>query len=52
MSLVALYEGQSLAMELWECLTRLGFHACFFNPGFRDARSGRMLQMDGVFVRR
>jgi len=52
MSLVTLYEGQSLAMELWECLAGLGFHACFFNPGFRDARSGRMLQMDGVFVRR
>ena len=51
MSLVPLYEGQSLAMELWAHLMRVGFQACYFNPGFRDPRSGRMLQMDGVFVR-
>jgi FkbM family methyltransferase len=52
MSLVPLYEGQSLAMEMWEYLMSLGFQACDFNPGFRDPLSGRMLQMDGVFVRR
>jgi FkbM family methyltransferase len=52
MSLVPLYDGQSLALELWEYLMSLGFHACYFTPGFRDPRSGRMLQMDGVFVRR
>jgi len=52
MSLVPLYEGQSLAMEMWEYLMSLGFQACDFNPGFRDPTSGRMLQMDGVFVRR
>jgi FkbM family methyltransferase len=52
LSLVPLYEGQSLAIELWEYLNRLGFQACYFNPGFRDPQSRRMLQMDGVFVRR
>lgn len=52
MSLVPLYEGQSLAMDLWEYLTSIGFQACYFIPGFLDPRSGRMLQMDGVFVRR
>jgi FkbM family methyltransferase len=52
LSLVPLYEGQSLAIELWEHLNRLGFQACYFNPGFRDPQSRRMLQMDGVFVRR
>jgi FkbM family methyltransferase len=51
MSLVPLYEGQSLAIELWTHLMSVGFQACYFNPGFRDPRSGRMLQMDGVFVR-
>ena len=51
MSLVPLYGGQSLAVELWEYLNALGFQACYFNPGFRDPRSKRMLQMDGVFVR-
>ena len=51
MSLVPLYEGQSLAIELWEHLMSLGFQACYFNPGFQDPRSARLLQMDGVFVR-
>ena len=51
MSLVPLYEGQSLAMELWDYLTTLGFQACDFSPEFRDPQSGRTLQMDGVFVR-
>jgi len=51
MSLVPLYEGQSLAIELWAHLMTVGFQACYFNPGFRDPRSGRLLQMDGVFVR-
>jgi FkbM family methyltransferase len=52
MSLVPLYDGQSLATELWEYLMRLGFQACYFNPGFRDPGSKRLLQMDGVFIRR
>ena len=52
MSLVPLYEGQPLAIDLWQRLTRLGFQACYFNPGFRDPQSRRLLQMDGVFVRR
>jgi FkbM family methyltransferase len=51
MSLVPLYEGQPLAIDLWTHLMSVGFQACYFNPGFRDPRSGRMLQMDGVFVR-
>jgi FkbM family methyltransferase len=51
MSLVPLYAGQMLAMELWEYLMSLGFQAYYFNPGFLDPRSGRLLQMDGVFVR-
>jgi FkbM family methyltransferase len=52
MSLVPLYDGQLLALELWAFLDRLGFQACHFNPGFRDPQSRRMLQMDGIFVRR
>jgi FkbM family methyltransferase len=52
MSLVPLYEGQPLAIDLWQYLTRLGFEACYFSPGFRDPQSRHLLQMDGVFVRR
>ena len=51
MSLVPLYEGQYMAWELWEHLMSVGFQACYFNPGFCDTNSWRMLQMDGVFVR-
>ena len=49
MSLVPLYEGQTSAIELWEYLVNLGFQAFDLSPGFREPRSGRMLQMDGVF---
>lgn len=51
MSLLPLYDGQSSAIELWDYLTKLGFQAFDFNPEFRDPQSGRILQMDGVFVR-
>jgi hypothetical protein len=40
-----------LAIDLWDYLIRLGFQACDFNPEFRDSQSGRILQMDGVFIR-
>jgi hypothetical protein len=51
MSLVSLYEGQMPAIELWGHLIDLGFQACDLSPGFRERRSGRLLQMDGVFCR-
>jgi FkbM family methyltransferase len=51
MSLTPLYKGQVLAMDIWNYLTDIGFQPWYFNPGFRDPRSGRMLQVDGVFVR-
>jgi FkbM family methyltransferase len=51
MSLTPLYKGQVLAMDIWNYLTGIGFQPWYFNPGFRDPRSGRMLQVDGVFVR-
>ena len=51
MSLVPLYQGQTLALDLWESLAKLGFEAHYFDPGFRDPHSDRMLQMDGLFVR-
>jgi FkbM family methyltransferase len=52
MSLISLYEGQTLAQQLWDELDEAGFDIWSFEPGFRNPRSGRMLQMDGVFVRR
>jgi FkbM family methyltransferase len=52
MSLLPLYEGQVLAFELWSLLTVNGFEPWAFEPGFRHPDTGRMLQVDGLFVRR
>jgi FkbM family methyltransferase len=52
MSLVPLYEGQVLAKELWDLLAGAGFEAWALEPGFRHPETGRMLQLDGIFVRR
>lgn len=52
MSLVPLYEGQVLAADLWSFLVAAGFEPWSLEPGFRDPVTGRMLQLDGVFVRR
>ncbi len=50
MSLVPLYEGQVLAKELWDLLAARGFEAWSLEPGIRHPQTGRMLQLDGVFV--
>jgi FkbM family methyltransferase len=52
MSLLPLYEGQVLAKELWNQLTEEGFEPWSLEPGFRHPATGRMLQLDGIFVRR
>lgn len=51
LSLVPLYEGAPLFMEMIQLAERLGFELFNVAPGFRDDRIGRLLQMDGFFVR-
>lgn len=51
MSLVPLYEGQVLYLELTQWLLAHGFELWGVLPGFCDSRSGRLLQMDGLFFR-
>jgi len=51
LSLVPLYEGQALYRAVIDWLDERGFELCGVVPGFTDERSGRMLQMDGVFAR-
>lgn len=51
MSLVPLYEGQVLYNEMLDWLGNQGFELWSVMPGFVDQSSGRMLQMDGVFMR-
>jgi len=52
MSSIPLYEGQILALQLWELLDTAGFDVWSLEAGFRNLRSHRMLQMDGLFIRR
>ncbi len=52
MSSIPLYEGQILARQIWEFVDKAGFDIWSLEPGFRNPRSGRLLQMDGLFVRR
>ena len=51
LSLVALYEGQALMCETIGAMGVRGFTCFAMWPTFVDPDSGRLLQMDGVFVR-
>jgi FkbM family methyltransferase len=52
LSLVELYEGQPLLREMVNCLYGLGYDLTSLEPGFHDPATGRILQFDGVFLRR
>lgn len=51
MSLTELYQGQAMYYELDQHLRELGFELWGILPGFRDARNGRLLQFDGLYLR-
>jgi len=51
MSLTSLYSSQATARELDALLTSLGFECWDILPGFRDPRTFRMLQCDGIYFR-
>lgn len=51
LSLVPLYEGGRLWMDLVRRLEAEGFALWSIQKGFTDPRDGRMLQMDGAFFR-
>jgi FkbM family methyltransferase len=51
LSLVALYEGQQLWMEMLDRLRADGFTLWNLQPGFADPRDGRTLQVDATFFR-
>jgi FkbM family methyltransferase len=52
LSLVELYEGQALLPEMFQLLDELGYEPAWLERGFKDASTGRLLQMDGIFIRR
>jgi FkbM family methyltransferase len=51
MSLVELYQGQPLLGSMLDKLQGYGYELWALWPGFADPRSGRHLQVDGVFVK-
>jgi len=51
MSLVELYEGQPLAMELHAYLTSRGFQLWDIVPGFRSTKTLQLLQYDGIYFK-
>lgn len=52
MSLTPLYEGQLLFRKMLDELDRLGYEPWGLLPGFLDQRSGRLMQIDGIFFRK
>jgi FkbM family methyltransferase len=51
MSLVKLFEGQKLYMELIEQLKSWGFFLNSVEPAFTNKQTGRLLQINGLFFR-
>ena len=51
LSLVPLYAGQTLFIDMLEHVRSLGFSLVNVNSGFTDPRTGRVLQLDGIFLR-
>lgn len=51
LGLVELYKGQALFAELIERMGESGLYLTDLEPGFRDKRTGQLLQVDALFRR-
>jgi FkbM family methyltransferase len=51
MSIAPLYQGELLLPELIGEMAKRGFALMDLKPGFFDPRSGKLLQLDGLFFR-
>ena len=51
MSLLPLYQGETLMPEMSAAMSDHGFHLWDLEPSFRDPTTGRLLQVDAIFVR-
>ena len=51
LSLVPLYEGAPTFSEMLSYMQSIGFEIFNIVPVFKDNRTGRVLQVDGYFVR-
>lgn len=52
MSLVPLYEGESMYEDLKKLIEQNGFELFSLEPGFSDPETGKLMQVDGVFFRK
>jgi hypothetical protein len=52
LSLIQLYECSATLAEIVPFVENLGFEMFNIAPGFKDVRSGRLLQAEGFFVRK
>jgi FkbM family methyltransferase len=50
MSLLPLYEGETLMLDMCAKMAANGFELWSLEPGFRDPVTGRLLQADGIFA--
>ncbi len=51
LSLVPLYKDQSLFKEMLKLMEQLGYELHAVIPAFTDLKTGRLLQMDGIFFK-
>jgi FkbM family methyltransferase len=51
MSLLPLYEGETLMPQMQAAMTAKGFDLWDLEPSFRDPATGRLLQIDAIFLR-
>jgi FkbM family methyltransferase len=51
LSLVPLYEGAPLWLEVIQFMADHGFRVVGIEPGYADPKTGEMLQADGIFIR-
>lgn len=51
MSLLPLYDGETLMPQMHAAMTAKGFDLWDLEPSFRDPATGRLLQIDAIFTR-
>ena len=49
MSLIPLYQGEMVFSDMYPLLLQLGFGLIDIDGGFSDPKTGRLLQIDGIF---
>lgn len=52
LSIIEVYAGEPSYLDMIAHLDRLGFAPILFLPGYFNRRTARLMQMDGVFVRK